>query len=230
MHLFLSGGGGKDDSEKLDKKFVESLDSTKPLLYIPIAMDASEHPYANCFDWFKNVMVPYGIENITMWTGEDLINKDETDFQKFCGIYIGGGNTFKLLKELKELGAFDILKNLAQKDMPIYGGSAGAIIFGKTIIIATPMDDNSLIGLKDFSAMNLIGGCDLWCHYDAKQDEMIRKCIVEYNLNKVIAIPENSGALMAESEIEVIGFSSIKIFTKNDCQEFAPGDKISLNY
>lgn len=129
MRLFLGGGGGGTDSIELDKKFVASLDLSEPLLYIPIATNTAKYPYLGCVAWLSGVLGPLGIKDIVMWTEEDLKTKTKEDFRQFSGIYIGGGNTSKLLKELKEFGTFDILSSLAKEGMPIYGGSAGAIIF-----------------------------------------------------------------------------------------------------
>jgi len=39
MKLFLSGGGDGQDSFELDKKFIEAIDTSKPILYIPIAIN-----------------------------------------------------------------------------------------------------------------------------------------------------------------------------------------------
>src|SRR5680860_142968 len=136
MKLFLSGGGAGEDSKKIDAEFIRTLDLVKPVLYIPIAIDTAKHPYLDCLDWIKNNFKSFGFENFVMWTEEDLKGKNLSDFEQFSGVYIGGGNTFKLLKELKDFGTFEILKNLAQSGIPIYGGSAGAIIMAKTIIPA----------------------------------------------------------------------------------------------
>lgn len=227
MKLFLGGGGGKEDSIELDKRFVDSLDISKPLLYIPIATNTAKYPYSGCIDWISNVLGPLGVRNIVMWVEEDLKTKKEEDFNQFSGIYIGGGNTFKLLKELREFGTLDILKSLAKKDIPIYGGSAGAIIFAKTITPSMFADKND-VGLSDFSAINLVDDCDIWCHYLYIHDETIRKYMNEYNLKKIIALPENSGIFVSEKAIEVVGYGRVKIFDLKE-RDVYPGDVISTN-
>src|ERR1035437_6450317 len=208
MKLFLSGGGGKEDSKELDKKFVASLDLSKPILYIPIAINTDKYPYSGCLAWIYNVLNPLGVNNIIMWTEEDLKNKTGQDFEQFGGVYIGGGNTFKLLKELKEFGTFEILRKLAQKDIPIYGGSAGAIIFAKTIIPAMSADKNE-VELIDFSAMDLVQDYDIWCHYSESMDLIIIEYMEKHDLKKIIAIPENAGLYVTEDSIEAVGFLSV---------------------
>jgi len=213
MKLFLSGGGSGNESEQIDAEFIKALDKTKPVLYIPIAIDTEKHPYSECLEWLKNNFQPFGFDNFVMWTEEDLKDKKMADFEQFGGIYIGGGNTFKLLKELKEFGTFETIKKLALSGLPIYGGSAGAIIMAKTIIPASSGDEN-IVGLTDFSAMNLIKDAEIWCHYNETYDETIKDFIQKYNFSKVICIPETAGILVSNTNIVAIGPSDIVIFNE----------------
>lgn len=211
MKLFLGGGGGGTDSIELDKKFVASLDLSKPLLYIPIATNTAKYPYSGCVAWLSGVLEPLGVKDIVMWVEEDLKTKIKDDFLQFSGIYIGGGNTYKLLKELKEFGTFDILSLLARDGMPIYGGSAGAIILAKTIIPAGFLDENK-VGLADFSALDLVHGYDIWCHYTGVENDSIIDYLKRFNLEKIIAIPENAGLIVSEEKIEEVGPGKVKFF------------------
>jgi len=225
MKLFLGGGGDREDSIEIDKKFVASLDLSKPLLYIPIAINAEKHPYPVCLEWILGTLGPLGVKNIVMWAEDDLNQKQIEDFEQFAGIYIGGGNTFKLLKELKEFGTFEILKKLVQKDIPVYGGSAGAIIFAKTIIPALSADENN-VELTDFSGFNLINDYDMWCHYENSYDEMIKDYMNKYNLGKIVAIPINAGLFVTNESIETVG-SQVKVFEGDNIKILNPGDLVS---
>lgn len=220
MKLFL--GGGKEDSIELDKKFVASLDLSKPLLYIPIAINTQKHPYSGCLEWLLDVFSPLGVKDIVMWIEDDLREKQGKYFEQFGGIYIGGGNTFKLLKELKEFGTFEILRKLAKKDVPIYGGSAGAIIFAKTVIPALSADEN-FVELADFTALNLVNNYEIWCHYNKSLDSLIKSYMDKYYLKKIIAIPENAGLYVTENDIEAVGPADVKIFEGEDIRTTNPG-------
>ena len=47
MKLILNGGGSGTKIASSYKKFVELLDKTKPVLYVPIAMAGNpDHPYS----------------------------------------------------------------------------------------------------------------------------------------------------------------------------------------
>lgn len=224
MKLFLGGGGGGKDSFELDKKFVASLDLSKPLLYIPIATNTAKYPYSGCVAWLSGVLGPLGVKEIIMWTEDDLKIKTKEDFSQFSGIYIGGGNTYKLLKELKEFGTLSILSMLAGEHMPIYGGSAGAIILAKTIIPAGFLDENK-VGLTDFSSLNLVHDFDIWCHYAPSHDGVINKYMTDNGLEKVIAIPETAGLYVTEKTIEVVGPANVKVFD-TDGRDVRPGEVI----
>ena len=58
----------------------------------------------------------------------------------YSAIFIGGGNTFKLLKGIKDRGAFSKLKDFINNNGIIFGGSAGAII-----LCALPEEDTIFI-------------------------------------------------------------------------------------
>ena len=190
MKLLLSGGGEPDQVKPLDKYFANYVKDGK-ILYIPVAMD--KIPYEDCEKWFRETYAKYNLNNIEMCTNLKEIN----DLNNYKAIFIGGGNTFKLLKEIKESN-FDIkLKEYLQNNGFIYGGSAGAIIFGKTIEPAIHADKNT-VNLKDLNGLNILDDYDVWCHYKETDNlkDLNRKTIVLY---------EESGILYDGKEIKTIG-------------------------
>ena len=211
MRLFLSGGGKR--AFNLDEKFIQSIDKTKPILYIPIAIDTKKHPYPECLEWVKNYFSEFGFDKIEMIT--DLRKFGKEDLGKFSGVYIGGGNTPCLLKELKESGFYEHLEYLIEKDIPIAGGSAGAIIFAKTIIPSLSADENK-VRLKDFSALNKLKEYDLWAHYELSMDNEISRYMKKYNLKKIIALQEYCGVYVNGINMQIIGEHSAWIFDDDD--------------
>ena len=118
MNLILSGGGSGEQTKILDELFANLVDKTKPLLYLPIAIDTDKHPYAECLKWLKGTFEKLGINKYKMWTEEDLDKYKKININDYGGIYIGGGNTPYLLKTLKESGLLNWLKDIVNK-MPI---------------------------------------------------------------------------------------------------------------
>ena len=190
MKLLLSGGGEPDQVKPLDEYFANYVMNGK-ILYIPVAMD--KIPYEDCEKWFRETYAKYNLNNIEMCTNLKEIN----NLNNYKAIFIGGGNTFKLLKEIKESNFDIILKDYLNNNGFIYGGSAGAIIFGKTIEPAIHADKNT-VDLKDLNGLNILDDYDVWCHYKETDNlkDLNRKTIVLY---------EESGILYDGKEIKTIG-------------------------
>ena len=205
--IFLSGGGNKEDSYLLDKEFAKYV--KRKLLYIPIAIGTLEHPYNECFKWIKDVFKQFNFDNIEMWT--DIRNKTIKDLKQFDAIYISGGNTFKLLKEIKDSRFDKLLIEFYNKEGHIYGGSAGAIILGKSIITASKNDKNE-VKLKNLNGLNLCHGYSIWCHYNLKDDKEILVLQKRERLRKIAALSEDAGLIIENKEIKAIGDGHIFFF------------------
>ena len=105
MKLILCGGGCGDQNKISYELLNEIIDHNKPILYIPLAMDEKEHPYDGCLEWITGELSNLDIKGIEMVrTFEELSKKD---LNNYSSLYIGGGNTYKLLKGLKESKSFD---------------------------------------------------------------------------------------------------------------------------
>lgn len=50
MQLILCGGGEGEQNTQANQRLNEIIDHTKPILYIPLAMDEIEHPYDECYE------------------------------------------------------------------------------------------------------------------------------------------------------------------------------------
>jgi dipeptidase E len=205
--LYLSGGGYANQTYDADKIAFENV---KTILYIPFAWDR-DPSYLSCKTWFEEMLLMHNIKDYYLMTNP----QENIDLEKFDMIYIGGGNTFKLLKELKESGLGKRIINYINNDGMVYGGSAGAIIFGKTINTATIgdcSDENNvnLIDLNGFSLLNF----DIHCHYNKKDDNLIRKYINSNN-KSVITISEESVVEVINGKVNrYLGNGIVKVFEK----------------
>ena len=195
MHLLLSGGGNPEQVIPLDKFFAEQIDRSRPVLYIPVAMEKHVYTYEQCVEWFSSTYKTFGIENVEMCTD---LNKVKP-LEKYTAVFIGGGNTFKLLREIKESGFDKKLTKYLNNGGFIYGGSAGAIIFGKTVKTASCFDENK-VGLSDFSGLNMANGKDIFCHYAKESDDFIN----DYD-GEMYILYEESGLFIENGEAKSIG-------------------------
>lgn len=219
--LILSGGGNEKQTFALDEIFLKNI---KKILYIPLAWKNGD--FQSCLKWFKNMIsIHKKLLKISMLT----------DFSKpvrledYDAVYIGGGNTFKLLEKIKDSRFDHELIEYYQHGGTIYGGSAGAIIFGADINTASLCKDADVnqVGLEDTSGLNLVNNLDIQCHFEDNQigehQEYIRK-----TRRSVIAIPEESALLIENNKIRVIGGNPVTLITLSQSKKFKPGEEIKL--
>jgi dipeptidase E len=208
--LFLSGGGDAQDSEVLDKVFLDSFDGSK-LLYIPIAMPGGKNSYESCYDWIVSTLTNISDRFIEIDMCIDLKKLNENILEKYQAVYVGGGNTYKLLQTIEENGFKDLLFSCLEKGIIYYGGSAGAVVIGRDIATVSEENDNNY---KFEKGLSLLGKYSVLCHYDGTQDEKIKEYI-KISGNSVIAIPEKSGIIVSDLIAKVSGEEPCFIFDKN---------------
>lgn len=205
MKLILNGGGSENQVTDARALLNSLIDHNKKILYIPFAWPDST--YNGCLEFMTGELSDVDKAGIDMVKSTDeLMSKNFIDYA--C-IYIGGGNTYKLLNDLKVSGAFDkIKKYLLEDDGIVYGGSAGAIIFGKDLDSCNTDDENE-VGLTDNTGFNMIGGYSLLCHYTSREPErteLSKKYLIELSKTKPIyAIPEEDTIYVDNDSIQFLG-------------------------
>lgn len=207
MKIILAGGGGAEDSLPLDKVFADWIRPGNKMLYLPIALRGIR-TFESCFEWITSTFAPLGITDITMWTL--LTDHQGGELDEFNEVYIGGGNTFSLLKELQESGFDQHLKAYAISNRPIYGGSAGAVVLGRDILTVSHMDKNN-VGLKQTMGLDLVQGYSIWPHYLDIYKDLVRSYIEQYNF-PVLAISERSGVVVDGDQLHDKGFEPVHRF------------------
>lgn len=229
MNVILSGGGSGEQTKELDNLFASLLNKDKPLLYIPIAIDNIRFSYDNCLKWLKSTFKSLGIKQYKMITEMNFSDLSKINVEDYSGIYIGGGNTPYLLKKLKASNFWNKIKYAIKKNIPIYGSSAGAIIFSRSIKPSLNFDNN-WVELKELRGMNIINDNYLFCHFSHEKEEQIRKIIINERMISSIALTEKNGLFITENEIKVVGQESAWIFNKKgNKKELKIGEKIKIN-
>lgn len=222
MKLILNGGGTGKAVESARRLLNDAIDHTKKVLYIPFAWP--DPAYSGCLEFMTGELADVdkaGIEMVT--TPEELTAKNPADYA--C-LYIGGGNTFRLLDVLKSSGAFGMIRRYLEDGGIVYGGSAGAIIFGRDLDSCRTDDDNEA-GLEDHTGFNLIGGWSLLCHYtnrDPERTERSRRYLLELSETKpVYAIPEEDTICVEDGRVRFIGDRPYYEFAGGTVTEREPG-------
>ena len=223
MKLILNGGGDGKAAASARQLLNRVIDHHRKILYIPLAWP--DPTYRGCLEFMTGELADVekaGIEMVR--TAGELEDRELTDYA--C-LYIGGGNTYKLLSGLKAGGAFrKIRKYLTEEDGIVYGGSAGAIIFGKDLDSCNTDDENE-VGLADHTGFNMLGGYSLLCHYtnrDRERTELSRRYLLELSKTKpVYAIPEEDTIYVDNGRMEFIGDRPYYEFTGGTVTEREPG-------
>jgi dipeptidase E len=123
--------------------------------YVTTASKVTQHP-----EFFEAIKVSmraagYRFEEF------DIDGKDENQLRQFFSdknvIHVEGGNTFYLLKAIRESGFAVVLKESLAAGKPYIGTSAGAYVMCPTIEVATWAQDNKdRFGLTDLTALNYV--------------------------------------------------------------------------
>lgn len=185
--IFLGGGGGADDSVRLDTIFFSKLSSNARILYIPTALEPER--YAGASKWFAGVVRLYSKTiNFVMMTDD---NVEQFNLNDFDAVYVGGGNTYKLLDFIISNKLNKKLRAFIESGKLFYGGSAGAIITGKTIKTASAMDPR--LNYKYDKGLNWLKGASVSCHWPENEASIVN--LFKKEPQKIYCIPENCGLL-----------------------------------
>ena len=117
------------------------------------------------------------------------------------------------------------MKKAINKGVPIYGGSAGAIIFSKSIISSLYYDKN-WVDLKDFSGMNVLDGKEITCHYTPTEKNIVLRMISDNNIKSVVALTEKNGLFINDGKVTVIGKEPVLLFEGEGITLIKPGEEL----
>jgi len=225
MRVIAAGGGEADDSRLLDEVFAGWLGSTGKLLYLPVAMDESDSSYQDCMAWLCSVFNPMGVSDIKLCTNLKWCN--DLDLDGYDGVYIGGGNTYRLLWLMRSSGFDRALARFTRAGGAVYGGSAGAIILGREISACAHMDENR-VGLERLDGLNLLCGYSVWCHYQPEDHQRITTYIQRTGF-PVLALSEKSGACLERDQLRACGFEPVQVYDTRSNNRIYPGEVIPSN-
>lgn len=120
---------------------------------------------------------------------------------------------------MKASGCFEKIADYIRHDGVVFGGSAGAILFGADID-SCACDDNNGTDLTDTAGFDVLNGLSLLCHYTNRSAEKDRQS-TEYLLalskqRAILALPEEDTICINGAEIEVIGARPYYVFKNGE--------------
>jgi len=171
--------------------------------YITTAYQVSRNNF-QFFENYKNKVkeAGYKFEEI------DIDGKSQSEIREFFKdknvIHVEGGNTFFLLKIMKETGFDKIVKELVNNGIVYIGTSAGSYVACPTIEVSSwNPDGKDRFGLTDFSAMNLVPFV-LKVHYKDEQEELIKEHMKDCKYNLRI-LKDGQGILVENDKYTFVG-------------------------
>lgn len=152
--------------------FVESLTckmNNKSAVIITTAADEREKCKYNMED-FKTLK-SIGFKNVDF---VDLEKKETSHVSNCDLIYVGGGNTFRLIKAARESYFKKTIEGVIGAGGIYLGVSCGSLIIGPSILLAEEFtDDNQKIKMTDFSGLGLIPYIVMHHYDDFLEDRLV---------------------------------------------------------
>jgi dipeptidase E len=188
--IYLGGGGDPQQAFEVERDFFATLGADARILYVPIALRRNGVGYESCYDWFASVVASHAQGRDLDFTM--LLEGDPApDLAAFDGVYVGGGNTYRLIKYMHDSGFGNRIAGFVSGGGTYFGGSAGAMVLGADIRTVEEENDQ---GYLDNSGFNLLGGRSVLCHFSEGQEQRAIQMAVSIG-TEVIAIPEDSGVV-----------------------------------
>ena len=139
----------------------------------------------------------------------DLDGKHKQELHEFLSefdiVYVEGGNSFYLLKSIRESGFDTVMKELLPKGLIYVGASAGTYVACPTIEMALwrHQDKYDHHGITDVTAMGLVPFL-VTAHYKPEYDALLKEKIPKAHY-PVRILSDDQALLVEDNEVRLIG-------------------------
>jgi dipeptidase E len=214
----LYGGGYLDHAESEIRSF---LGDVKRVLFVPYALFDRDKYAGTAQQRFQKM----GYELTPVHTADDSVAAvNETE-----AVFIGGGNTFRLLKALYDFDLLDAIRDRVSKGMPYIGSSAGSNVAAPTI---KTTNDMPIVQPPSFNALGLVS-FQINPHYldpdpnsrhmgETREERIVQ--FLEENETPVVGLREGAMLRIERGETILRGSTGARIFRKGvEPVEISPG-------
>jgi len=222
----LHGSGYLDHCAEEIKKFLGNI---KTILFIPYA-----RPSGMTHDEYTKVAKDRYKKLGVELTGIHEYDDPKEAVKNAESIFIGGGNTFVLTKQLYESDIIGTIREKVQQGTPYIGTSAGSNIACNSI---KTTNDMPIVYPPSFDALQLVP-FNLNPHYldpnpNSKHMGETRETRIKefhfFNETPVVGLREGAMLHITDNEIILKGSTGARILTKNkDPIEIKPGEKLDF--
>jgi len=217
----LYGSGYLDHAETEIRSF---LGAVKRVLFVPHALFDRDKYAGTAQQRFQKM----GYELTSVHTANDPVAAvNETE-----AVFIGGGNTFRLLKALYDFDLLDAIRARVSNGMPYIGSSAGSNVAAPTI---KTTNDMPIVQPPSFEALGLVS-FQINPHYldpdpnsrhmgETREERIVQ--FLEENETPVVGLREGAMLRIERGETILKGSTGARIFRRGmEAIEILPGARL----
>ena len=220
----LYGGGYLDHAETEIRDFLGDDGRVKRVLFVPYALHDRDAYAATAQQRFAKM--GYQLSSIHA-TAHPVRAVNDAE-----AIFIGGGNTFRLLKALYDVNVLDPIRQRVRGGMPYIGSSAGSNVAAPTI---KTTNDMPIVEPPSFNALGLVW-FQINPHYldpdpdsthmgETREQRLLQ--FLEEDSTPVAALREGAMLRLENGVTTLKGSSGARIFRRGlESVETLPGDQL----
>jgi dipeptidase E len=216
---------GREYLDHAEAEIREFLGGVSRVLFVPFAIADREGYAAKTRERFR--AMGYGLESLHEASDKgQAVNDAEA-------IFIGGGNTFRLLKTLYEFDLLPVIRARVENGLPYIGSSAGSNVAAPTI---KTTNDMPIVEPPSFNALGLVS-FQINPHYldpesasthmgETREERLLQ--YLEENDTPVVGLREGAMLRVEEGTILLKGSAGARIFRKGEPPvEVVPGSDLN---
>jgi dipeptidase E len=216
---------GSEYLDHAESEIRDFLGGIRRLLFVPFAI-ADHHGYAASAR-ARSAAMGYGLDSLHEAPDKQQAIADAD------AIFIGGGNTFRLLKALYDFELLPLIKARVESGMPYMGASAGSNVAGPTI---RTTNDMPIVEPPSFDALGLVP-FQINPHYldpdpasthmgETREERILQ--FLEENETTVVGLREGAMLRVEAGRTMLKGSSGARIFRKGlQPIEVSPGSDLT---
>lgn len=200
------------------------LGDVQRVLFVPFALYDRDAYALKVRERFTSL----GYEVDSLHMAEDM----RRAVQEAEAIFIGGGNTFRLLKSLYEAGVLEEIRARVDEGMPYMGSSAGSNVAAPTI---RTTNDMPIVEPPSFKALGLVP-FQINPHYldpdpgsthmgETREERILQ--FLEENETPVVGLREGAWLRITDNSCELRGLAGARLFRRDEGPaELSPGAQL----
>jgi dipeptidase E len=203
---------GRGYLDHVEAEMRELLLAVRSVLFVPFAM--FDRPAYAAKTKVRLETMGFAVDSL-----DGAASNPRSSVERAEAIFVGGGNTFRLLKALQDLGLVDAIRRRVEAGMPYIGSSAGSIVAGPTL---KTTKDMPIVQPASFEALALVD-YQISPHYldpdpaskhmGETQEERIQQ-FLEKNDAPVVGLREGAFLRVEHEEVVLVGATGARIFRR----------------